>query len=276
MDVEPLLTSGDESGADDFARALELQRARVRRFVAALQERLDRIRFEAATRIELSQQTLDEREQALAEREMALEEAGAAIERRAAECGAGQTEFTVRPGQLTTAASSGRGETLAYTHGSSWEQEKRRILAALEAEGDAVGPQAREERLRIDDVIRITDAAIAEKDCELEQMRQALAARRPAEIGASVAREAVDSDALIRAEREHLRQLQVQWEDMLRTAEIELSQERAKLAREKAEIEEKLRTLTTDAGGAAAGAQKSSRGRRLARLGLKDAGDAGQ
>lgn len=277
MDVEPLLTSGDESGADDFVRALGMQRARMRRFVSALRERLERIQSEAAARIEESQQSLDQRAELLRQREMALAEADTALNRKVAECDAGQTELNERSRQIEAAASNSLGKTFAYTHGSSWEQEKRRILAALEAEGEPASAQGREERLRIDEVIRLTDAAIAEKDRELERLRQSLAAQPPAEMGASLARETLDNDALIRAERENLRQLQAKWEDMLRAAEVEMSVERAKLARERAEIDEKLRTMAADSGAAAVtGSQKSSRGRWLARLGLKEQGEAGQ
>ena len=58
-----------------------------------------------------------------------------------------------------------------------------------------------------------------------------------------------DQDEIIREERENLKQLQQQWEEKLRKAEIDLSVERAKIARERAELEEQLREAQGGADG---------------------------
>ena len=55
--------------------------------------------------------------------------------------------------------------------------------------------------------------------------------------------EAVDADEVILQEREKLRDLQVEWEERFRTSEIEASLERAKLSRERLEIELKNEQL---------------------------------
>ena len=89
----------------------------------------------------------------------------------------------------------------------------------------------------------------------------------------------VDCDELVQQERENLRRMQEEWREKLRRAEIEISVERAKIARERVELEEKLRSLeaarandpppSADALGADKGKSRS-RGRWLTRLGLQD------
>ncbi len=73
--------------------------------------------------------------------------------------------------------------------------------------------------------------------------------------------------------------MQEQWRDKVRQAEVELALERAKIARQRAELEEQIRARGgRRAGGAAAAAtdmdrlaERSAGGRWLARLGLTDA-----
>jgi len=71
--------------------------------------------------------------------------------------------------------------------------------------------------------------------------------------------------------------LQTEWEGKMRTAEVEISVERAKLARERSDLEEKLRvleersaTMGAQTPAANAAAKEPKRGRWLERLGLKD------
>jgi hypothetical protein len=159
-----------------------------------------------------------------------------------------------------------------------WEAQKRKILAALEADSDD-DEQGHEEKLKIQEVIHRTDAIIAEKDQEIQQLRDALSAQSSAGGGVSpdAIAEMVSADEQVRSERERLQQLQQEWEEKLRQAEIDLSVQRAKIARERAEIEERQRALQEQgsAPGSARSGQgtqgdKPQRGRWLARLGLKD------
>ena len=150
------------------------------------------------------------------------------------------------------------------------------MLAALEAEGDPAGAAQASERLRIEEALRTADLALAAKSQEVEQLRQQLAQQSPVPPADPAAKnEILDQDAVIRQERENLKRLQQYWEEMLRQAEIDLSLERARLARERAEIDEKLRRLAAAPAGDASAAgvmgdKKPSRGRWLARLGLAD------
>ena len=162
-----------------------------------------------------------------------------------------------------------------------WEAQKQRLLASLEADADEDDDADRhQERLKMRDVIAETDRAIAAKDEQIAELERLLAAQTAnigeVAVGAAAFAEVLAADEVVRNERERLQQLQQEWEEKLRQAEIELSVQRAKLARERAEIEERQRLLhekpdhghpdTSDGAPTA----KHGRGRWLSRLGLKD------
>jgi chromosome segregation ATPase len=125
----------------------------------------------------------------------------------------------------------------------------------------------------------MTDRVVAEKDAEIEELRRQLesGASNGAASATAVA-ELLDGDEIVRAEREKLTQAQAEWREKIGKAEIDISMERAKIARERMELEEKIRNYqherpdeSTDAASEKAG--KPVRGRWLSRLGLKDLND---
>lgn len=173
----------------------------------------------------------------------------------------------------------------APSDGMDWEAQKRRMLAALEAnENDDEGDEEEKaERLKIRDVIAKTDAVLAAKDQEIADLKQLLDSQSgnigEMAVGAQAIAEMLNQDEVVTAERERLLLLQKEWEEKLRQAEIEMSVQRAKIARERAEIEERQRqfqqqqaehggdeTSSTDGGKG----KKPPRGRWLTRLGLKE------
>jgi hypothetical protein len=84
--------------------------------------------------------------------------------------------------------------------------------------------------------------------------------------------EILGADKTIAAERERLAALQSEWQEKLRSAELEFSLERAKLAREQAAVKERLfdlQKLESQAGPTDSGDAKPGRRWRLA-LGLGD------
>lgn len=166
-----------------------------------------------------------------------------------------------------------------------WETRKRQLLAQLEAEEDTSDPQRQEERLTIDGVIRLTDAVVQDKDREIAELKRLLDEQSQnvgsMAVGAAALGDMLDRDEIIQHERQRLQQLQAEWEEKLRAAEIDLSVERAKIARERAEIEERKRAWEAeqarlarsaapdDPGSAGASSARPARGRWLAHLGLK-------
>lgn len=188
-----------------------------------------------------------------------------------------EKQLAEAPRSSAPAAVAAGGEKL------DWEAQKRRMLAALEADADADEDEERQaERLKIQEVIAQTEAALAAKDAEIEELRQLLEAQSGSignmAVGAAAFADILSKDEVVQTERERLQQLQQEWEEKLREAEIDLSVQRAKIARERAEIEERQRMLeeqkarhveAADAGdGNKTG--KPPRGRWLARLGLKE------
>lgn len=161
-----------------------------------------------------------------------------------------------------------------------WEAQKQRLLASLEAdEIDETDEDAVEERQSIESTIEMTDRVLAEKDAEIEELRRQLESNASNGIASATAvAELLDSDEIVRAEREKLAQAQAEWREKIGKAEIDISMERAKIARERMELEEKMRHYqherpddSTDATSEKTG--KPVRGRWLSRLGLKDLND---
>ena len=132
------------------------------------------------------------------------------------------------------------------------------------------------------EVLRITDEVIAAKDHEIQQLKTRLeeqsrdGAASANALDAASTDQMLNNDAVIREERGRLQRLQEEWQEKLRKAEVELSLERAKIARQRAELEEQARAVevasperpsTTDTDRQQQ-AEPSGRGRWLARLGL--------
>ena len=122
-----------------------------------------------------------------------------------------------------------------------------------------------------------TDQVIAEKDREITELRRRLEEQSVAVPGGA-ATEILDSSELIREERGKLARLQDEWREKLRQAEIDASVERAKLARERVDLDEKMqlyeahcqRVSGLDDSGPGKRSGKAQGGRWLSRLGLKE------
>ncbi len=164
-----------------------------------------------------------------------------------------------------------------------WEAQKRRLLASLESDFDEDDEQSQQDKLSLEEAIRVTDRAVAAKERELEQLQQLLEQQSAnvgnMAVGAAAVADLLDKDELIQQERENLKQIQQEWRDKLRQSEIDISLERAKLARDKAQLEEKLREFETEmermqksSNGAAPSEDDKkggARGNWLTRMGLK-------
>jgi chromosome segregation ATPase len=151
---------------------------------------------------------------------------------------------------------------------TDWEAQKQRLLASLEGEGP-VTPERRTEQASIEGTIRITDEVVAQKDREIEALRQQLD-----EASSPSVEQVVDADESIRSERERLAALEAELNEKLRVAEMELSVARAKLARQESELEKQRSELEaykkagpTPAGSGAI-AQAPPKRRWLNKLGL--------
>lgn len=161
-----------------------------------------------------------------------------------------------------------------------WEAQKQRILDSLAEDfSDIDDPVVRRERATIEGTVRITDDVVAKKDDEIAMLKEEIAnlksgaADHPegeASHDAKVDR-IVDADEVVQQHRQKLAQLEKEMEEKLRTAELELSVERAKIARKqvelndwRAELESMQQTRGTDDGGSSGTPKR----RWLAKLGL--------
>ncbi len=179
-------------------------------------------------------------------------------------------------------AGASRPVVAAVDEGGDWESQKRKFLASLESEDGAPRMQP-EERLTIESTVQITDEIVAQKDRDIAELRRILAQQSDnigsISIGAAAVAQTLDQDELIQQEREKLRLLQEEWREKVRQSEIDISIERARVARLRAEIEDKVSNYETERAknpleGEGAnlpdGTKRPVRGRWLSRLGLKD------
>ncbi len=162
----------------------------------------------------------------------------------------------------------------------SWEERKKLIMQQLESEGSGDEQPSAErgaQRVEIDRVLSTTQAEIERRDQQIAELQtiieQQSDTRGEVAIGAAAIAQMFDSDDLIQQEREKLKSIQQEWEEKLRKAEIDLSMERAKLARERTELEEQLAANTRDQPPANEAGDAKGQGRTrkwLEHLGLKD------
>ncbi len=283
--------SGCDAWAEQIVASLHAERDRVRKFLSAQQTRLERA--EAAL------------ENAISELQRAI--SNAAADKSEAAGGDGQEDYQRRyemalddlrelkdgnlllQEQLAKAratASALAKESHCEQAGLDWEAEKLRILAALESDLNENDSEQRAQRLKIEDVVHTTEKVIAkkneeiaEKDSEIRELKRRLeeaSKTGPLDQMAAAMEQTLQNDIVIQQERERLQELEEQVRSRMCRAEIEISLERAKLARERAELEERLRSAGFDpskpAGEAkAAAAEQPARGRWLSRLGLTEA-----
>jgi len=161
-----------------------------------------------------------------------------------------------------------------------WEARKQQLLAQLESDFDEGDPKTKANKLTVEEAVRRTEEVVSAKNSEIAELQRLLSEQSGniggVAIGAAAIAEMLDTDELVRQERESLRDLQEKLREQLKQAEIDLSVERAKIARERAILDEKMRTYeeqkqnnpaaTDDAGNT----KKTSGGRWLQRLGLRN------
>ncbi len=170
------------------------------------------------------------------------------------------------------AASSQKSETL------TWEQRKEALLQQLEAETHAEAPCDPHKVIEIERVIEQTSMEINRRDQEIADLKALLEQQSIAHdgmaIGVAAVAEMIETDGMIIEERVRLKELREEWEQKQRQAEIEMSMERAKLARERLELQEKTRSFNDNNIPQTEEEKKAgkvaNRGKWLARLGLRD------
>lgn len=129
----------------------------------------------------------------------------------------------------------------------SWEERKQLILEQMERETfDAESfvsslPYSPEGHETPELLVERMIGELESRRREVEELRALLDQQSQADdsqraVGAAAIAKLVDSDDLVRQERERLKDLQSEWEEKMREAEITASLERAKLSRERQEL----------------------------------------
>ncbi len=146
-------------------------------------------------------------------------------------------------------SSSGHTPHVNFDQSLSWEERKKLILHQLENESanspSEVGSDiASQNRIEIQQILNMTQSEIEKRDRQIAELQSIIEqqsdTRQGVAIGAAAFAQAFDNDELIQLERQKLKQIQCEWEEKLRQAEIDLSMERAKLARERSQLEADL------------------------------------
>jgi chromosome segregation ATPase len=152
-----------------------------------------------------------------------------------------KTKSTKLEAQLAAASSQSRTPA-ADTGGNDWESQKRRLLASLEESAEAPEtPVEKQQRITIEGTIEMTDAVVAEKDRQIAELQSKLAAGDSTFVDAEHTRKVndlVEADDVIAVHRQRVRELEREMQEKLRAAELELSVERAKMARQRMELDE--------------------------------------
>jgi hypothetical protein len=162
----------------------------------------------------------------------------------------------------------------------SWEDRKQALLHMLEQQ-DQEELGVVEKVLEMRQILEETSVQIQIREKEIADLRslleqQSIAANGLA-VGAAAIANLVDADEIVAEERQRLKEMQLQWEQKQRQGEIEMSLERAKLARERLEIQDRMQQLDSEIDMLNRATENSSqaapaphKGRWWARLGLKD------
>ncbi len=313
MATSPVLSQIPEQWAEPLTASWQAQRSHARELLATqqawleqaealIEQQLQRIEGELAGRCDELERVRGERDD-LAARLALMEACPAGSESQPAAAGGESNEDDRRRYELAQesirelnarnaellqqldearAAASSPAAPNRNSHGPlDWEAEKRRILAALESDFDQHDAQQFGERLKIEDVVHTTEQVVAEKDRQIRELKQRVeelrgkiaAGATPAAAGS----QAIQGDAALREEQERLKRLQEELQEKCRKAEVEISLERAKLARQRAELEEQVHAAASAApnpsptANAADEAERPTRGRWLAKLGLTEA-----
>lgn len=257
------------SSADESAREIARLRAENKQLEESLTDQIERVRHSAVA-TETNQASEDLRRRF----DLALEDIRELKSKNA--------ELTDQLSKAKSAPAGGGGEAM------DWEARKRRMLEQLDSDFDENNEQQKADKLTVQEALKTTEKVMAEKEQEIDELRRKLEhqSSRADEAAGDVAAlaAAVDSDDAVRKERQKLQELQEKLREELKKAEVDCSLERAKVARERTELEEKMRQFAADkashghvepgVGGSAKGKKGAGGGKWLARLGL--GGDKGK
>lgn len=141
-------------------------------------------------------------------------------------------------GEIARLKASDVDEAAAET---TWEEQKKRLLASLEGDVEPTLENPREFLQRL----KKAEDLLTQKDHTIAQLETLLISHEETDRNTianevqSQHKKILDCDAVIAMERNRLAELEQHWQDKIGKAEMELSQERSRLSRDRAELEAK-------------------------------------
>jgi hypothetical protein len=253
------LTSSIRNDSKDRERELCLEIERLKEQIAFLTEAAD-ANVGGVPETELQQQLITLRGQLIESRHETV-------------------EVRMQCNELSTRLAQYQAPTSHSSESYSWEERKLAWLRQLEHETKIESNIQPNRLIEIEKIIEQTDQEVIRRDKEISDLRSLLQEQSVASngmaVGAAAISQIIEADDLIIEERQRLRELQEDWEQKQRQGEIEMSLERAKLARERLELQERMRSMEAMKANQAVDEKGApypgkSRGNWLARLGLRD------
>jgi hypothetical protein len=149
----------------------------------------------------------------------------------------------------------------------------------LESDGSPeVSGLSCEDKLSVKEIIKANEIELRKRDEQIDELREIISlqssARDGVAVGAAGVASLLDSDELVQQERQKLREIQQEWEAKLRQAEIDLSMERAKIARERSALEKQKAEVVESSDTGSLTAKKERRWLSALGLGEESAGKA--
>ncbi len=169
-----------------------------------------------------------------------------------------------------------------------WEAQKARLMRQLaEEEGEPIEEPRLQQRATIEGTITLTDAIVAKKDTEIAQLKsqgnqlrenqensvpeKGMTEEQLEEMKQTLREELLADEEAVQKECHRLQELQDELQEKMRKAELEMSVERASLAREKVSLDAKRSQLSSKTSEDTPSEGGSKPGRRwLSALGLRD------
>ena len=126
----------------------------------------------------------------------------------------------------------------------TWEDRKAIIWRQLEGDQDCDPDQ----KTKFIDIVQETERIVADRDKEIAELRLLMSQQTKISTtldeqqvtGATAIASILDSDEMIAMERSNLEQVKQEWMEKLQRAEIDMSIERAAIARQKHELKQEL------------------------------------
>lgn len=134
--------------------------------------------------------------------------------------------------------------------GSTWEEQKLTLLRAFEKESEAMSLSTMSAS-ELESLFASNKQEIADRDLQIQELKDMLdmQSRVTADgfaMGASAVSQILDTDPFIQEERARLKQLQDELQQKLRDAEIEISVERARIARDRLSLQNASQTFAEE------------------------------